>query len=213
MPRYQGLPPIGQGRSHDCQTWMPPRIRLYLSHILARIILSYRHSIGCSQAKDRQSAGSCYVKYRVDQSMAWSCFCVSVSLFLSMLVVAFLCCVLLCFCKGVSPCRRRGFASWPRSYLVNLRASALRCIYNPLFWKESHEKISIALPILLGFKLWNVLNFLYVSTRALYTGHIQKLECVSDCLGWGIYAKHWMFRVWVFHTSFAVLQNNFANLQ
>jgi len=50
------LPPIGQGRYHICQMCLPPRVRLSLYLILARIILSYRHSIGCSQAHLTQSA-------------------------------------------------------------------------------------------------------------------------------------------------------------
>ena len=96
-------------------------------------IMQANHAIARLQpGKTSPVIQGCYVKDRRYKVSKYLCV-VSVSLFLSMLVVAFLCCVLLCFCKGVSPCRRRGFASWPRSYLVNLRASALRCIYNPLF--------------------------------------------------------------------------------
>jgi len=90
MPRYQGLPPIGQGRLHGCQTWMPPRIRLHLSHILARIILSYRHSIGCSRAKDRQSARAAML------NIVWASHGKS-----PMCRVCFLC-SFLCVCRCVS---------------------------------------------------------------------------------------------------------------
>ena len=153
----------------------------------------YRVQLG----KGSPVSQGCYVKYRVGKSWQKPYVSCLFLMFLSMcLSLRFLVQFILsrAFHRSVRRCHARNKIKSFQAYFVFL-VIRFGCIHKNILIEESHGKISIALPILLGFKLWNVLNFLYVRTRALYTGHIQKVECVSCCFGVGYICK--ILNVWV----------------
>ena len=96
-------------------------------------LLSYRHSKGCSRAKDRQSARAAMSNIVwINQWQDPICCVRFVCLFLCYFV-AFRCQVFLCFCQGISPSRGKDAAFLCQVLTLCLVACRFPCIYSPIF--------------------------------------------------------------------------------